>query len=400
VAILIPSDQILVSRVCKKMMCLRSSLGLAAAVVAISLAACGGLETPERGFGSVTGRIVGAADGSYVYPLGLPGLKISPAADGSFAITNVPAGEQQLVLWDGVDRAELASVAVVAGGAATLPDRYGAYASVAPELRMPFAGTVLAGVAPDGGAIAWGPAFSLKLTDLAALVPAAGGVISIYPLPGGTFDLAAALPGFTSGAAPVTVLAAATATVQVRLPIDLAAAAPGCGSAPGCESGLACNPVDGRCYACTATDSSRCATNEVCDTSTGLCKSTLGVAAVCSSCTADANCAPGVCIIASGATSGYCSHTCVANLDCPAGFYCGSTSKRCRAPNGCEAWLQTMAATCLGSERCEDALYNGRCEHAVGAPGYCTAACQSGVDCRIGSGTASTMSCNGGYCAL
>lgn len=371
-----------------------------AAFVALT-GGCGGLETPELGSGALTGRILGAAAGAYVYPLGRPDMKVAVAAGGDYSIAGVPAGAQSLVLWDGVDRAELVPVQVVANGNTPVADRFGANASVVEAQRMPLAGSVLAAVAPEGGAIAWLPAYSVQATDLSDKQPLTGGITTVYPLPAGTFTLAAALPGFVTAGGTVAVLSGATATVQVPLPIDMGAAAPGCGSAPGCEGGLVCNPADGRCYMCTAGDASACATGEVCDTGSGLCRASgSGMGAICSACDADADCGPGVCVIATGAVTGYCSHTCLTGTDCPAGFYCGTTSKRCKAPEGCEKWLQTMGATCLTSGRCSDYLANGTCEHLVGQPGYCTAPCKSSTDCRIGSGVASTMSCNGGYCRL
>jgi hypothetical protein len=379
------------------------------ALAAALLSACGGLETPVGDvvplppFGSVSGRLVGAGAGTstipapYAYPLGRPDLKVAIAADGTYQLDGVPTGAQAIVLWDGVERAELVSLSFSAEGEARISDRYGSNAAVVDAQKMPFAGSVLAAVAPEGGAIAWLPSFTMRSTDLSEQRPLSGGVTTVYPLPGGTFDLAAVLPGFVEGSTPVTVLAAATVTAQVTLPIDPTAPAPGCGSSPGCENGLVCNVSDGRCYVCTASDTSNCLVNEVCDSSTGLCKST-GQAAICSACAADAECQPGICVIPSGSSAGYCSRTCVADTDCPSGFFCGDTSKRCKAPEGCEKWLLTMGATCLSSERCDDALDHGRCEHPEYQAGYCTAPCKSSTDCRIGSGLASTFNCTGGYC--
>jgi hypothetical protein len=367
--------------------------------MAVFVGACGGLETPVSSVGFVTGRILDAGPGAYAYPLALPDQKVMLAADGSFRIDDVPVGSTAIVLWDGVQRAELAIAEVRPGGELALADRYGS-SSVVPELqKMPLAGAVLAAVTPEGGAIASGPSYSFRLTDHVAVVPSSGGVTTVYPLPGGTFDLSALLPGFREGVAPVVVLSGATVAAQVALPIDLGAAAPGCGSAPGCENGLVCDQADGRCYMCTAADSSACANDEVCDAVAGLCKASgAGNADVCSSCGADADCSRGACVIATGATTGYCSLGCAATGDCPAGFYCGATSKRCKAPEGCDAWLRTMGATCLSYERCEDELYGGRCEHPYGEAGYCTAPCRSNTDCRIGTGAASTFTCSGGYC--
>ena len=260
------------------------------ALLAVLVGACGGLETPVANVGIVSGRIIDAGPGAYAYPLAHPDLKVMVAADGSYAISHVPPGATSIVLYDGVQRAELVPAEVKEAVELRLADRYGSYASVGELEKMPLAGAVLAAVTPEGGAIASGPAFSFRLTEHLGVVPPAGGVITLYPLPTGTFDLSALLAGFREGVAPVAVLSGATVTAQVRLPIDLQSSAPGCGSAPGCENGLVCSPADGRCYMCTATDASRCAANEVCDTASGLCKATgAGIGAVCSACSADAD---------------------------------------------------------------------------------------------------------------
>lgn len=370
------------------------------------LAACGGLETPA---GAVSGRIVGAAiPGAYAYPLGRPDLKASVQADGTFRMEGVPTTIRAFVLYDGFPapngRAELVMLAVKGGGEARIGDRFGAGAILPPAEeggRMARAGTVLAAAMPQGGAIAAGPTFAIHGTDQSGVVPSSGGIVPVYPLPAGAFEVAAALPGFVMTAARVDVVAGQTTPAPVSLPIDLDATAPGCGSVPEeprCENGLVCNPEDGRCYVCTAWDASSCGAGEACDAATGLCtQSGPGGGATCSACSADADCGFGVCVRGEEEPAGYCSVACAAHVECPAGFAC-SDSGRCEAPAGCDGWLQTMAATCVSGDRCEDALRDGRCERTEDLPGYCTARCRTSADCAVGSGVASTFVCAAGWC--
>jgi hypothetical protein len=102
-----------------------------------------------------------------------------------------------------------------------------------------------------------------------------------------------------------------------------------------------------------------------------------------------------LCRIAYGAVSGYCTFGgCSSDGDCPAGFDCNEYGT-CRAPEGCDAWIQTMGATCYSDYRCHDALKNGWCSgDGDGAPGVCTAQCSVDADCIVG--TAASFVCSPG----
>jgi hypothetical protein len=385
---------------------------VAGGLLALILSGCGGLEQPV---GDVTGRIIGATDGGYAYPVGRPDLVVPlvVGADrvGTYSIPNVPNTVSAIVLYDGapppgvstVDgRAELVPIHVNGGETNTIPDRYGAAAILSASqegLRMPRAGTVLAAAVPEGGATPWRPTFDLPRTIHANLVPASGGVYSVWPLPAGRFDVGALLTGFKGGATAVNVVAGMTMTAPVTLPIDGGAPAPGCGSVVGsaptqCENGLVCEPADGRCYECTLSDVSHCSGNLVAPPD-GVCKDHLCVAPAaavstyCSACTTSANCAAGFfCRVASGATTGYCTTSgCSGSVQCPAGFECADGGV-CRPPNGCDAWVQTMGAVCYSDDQCHGNLYGGWCPgRGDDHPGVCSAACRSDADCTVGTVT-------------
>lgn len=351
------------------------------------LSACGGLETPVA---TVTGRILGAGAGAYAYPLGRPELKVSPPVDGagtaSFRLEGVPTDVRALVLWDGIDRAELVPVDVVGGETNRVADRYGAAAAVGEAARMPLAGAILAAALPEGGAVPAPPAFTLLETDHQQRPPDAGAGVTatLYPVPAGRFELLATTTGFRPRRMAVQVVAGGTVPAQLLMEIDLDAEAPGCAATESCEKDLHCDAEDGRCYACAA--DADCDTDERCDAPLGLCTPRTGPAAeICAACDPVNGCAaPLLCVVAAGEASGYCA---APAPGCPAGFADDGLG-RCVAPTGCDHWLQTMGATCLDDEPCREGLAGGRCEGVGGPPGNCTAACAADADCRIGSSTA------------
>ncbi len=362
--------------------------------LAVIVGACGGLETPV---GAITGRIVGAATtGAYVYPLGRPDLKVDVQPDGSYRLEAVPIELRALVLYDGFPmpdgRAELVQVRLTGGTENRIPDRFGGAGGL-----MPIAGTVLAAAVPDGGATPWRPTFTLPATVHAGITPDTGGVREIWPLPAGQYDVGAVLTGFDAGRITVTVSAAMTSAAPVPLLIDAGATAPGCGSVPvtpACENGLVCEPADGRCYECTASDASNCSSG--CDLDTHTCNAPApAVSTWCSPCTSGSNdCAsatlPGLyCRVSEDSTTGtgYCTNGCTSDSDCSAaGFKCDEG--RCKALEGCNGWVQTMGAVCYSDSRCASYLAGGRCsgDHD-GLPGTCTAPCAVDGDCAVGSVT-------------
>ncbi|MGB8930435.1 MAG: hypothetical protein WCC48_04190 [Anaeromyxobacteraceae bacterium] len=359
----------------------------------------------------MTGRIVGASvPGAYVYPLGRPDLKVDVQPDGSYRLEAVPTDHRSLVLYDGFPspngRAELVTLEIRGGNENPVADRYGAGATSVPSglKRMPLAGTVLAAAMPDGGATPWQPRFDLPETVHFGMTPATGGAIPVFPLPAGTYQLSAALPGFTLSAVAVTVAAGMTSPAPVALPIDLAATAPGCGSVPAdapsrCENGLVCEPLDGRCYECVVPDDPHCTSG--CDVATHLCKAPAASASTfCSPCSSSTDCGSSqvpnmYCRKSDDSTTGYCTRSgCSSEPDCPAGFLCSEGI--CRPPNGCGTWIQTMGATCYSSSsNCAYGLKNGWCQGAGDDhPGTCTASCRADVDCHVGTGFNSTYNCN------
>lgn len=365
------------------------------ALGALLLAACPELDTPLT---TVTGRIVGASAGAHAYPFGRPDLKVAVQADGFFRIEGVPTSASSLVLFDGADRCERVEVALRGGVVNPIPDRFGAVAGVDATLKMPLAASVVAAAIPDGGADPAGTAYAVDGTDVVARIQAAGQQsVTLGPLPAGALAVRAGLAGFVDGAGSVSALSGATVALALPLPIDLGSAAPGCGASLACLGGLHCNPTDGRCYQCT--ESSQCASGETCDTTSGLCHPTGAATWACAACATDADCdaALNLHCLKIGATS-YCSHACTTFTDCPAGFDC--QNNRCTAPAGCNAWFQTMGATCVDSGNCDSHLYGGKCAAAAGAAGYCTASCGTSADCQLGTGPAATMTCVAGRCAL
>lgn len=375
-------------------------------VVAAIVGACGGLESPV---GAVTGRIVGASvPGAYVYPLGRPDLKAEVQVDGTYRLEAVPTGVRSLVLYDGFPfpdgRAELVVQEILGGRENRIPDRFGGVSGL-----MPVAGTVLAAAVPDGGATPWRPTFNLPQTVHANLIPVTGGVYSVWPLPAGEYDVGALLEGFIAGGSTVTVSAATTSAAPVPLLVDLGATAPGCGAvsaaAPSrCENGLVCELADGRCYECTASDAGNCSSG--CNLATRTCNAPApAVSTWCSPCTSgstdceSATVAGLYCRVSDGSTTGYCTRLCSYDSDCSAaGFKCDEG--RCKAPEGCAGWIQTMGAVCYSDSRCAYYLARGWCfGGSADRPGYCTAPCAADADCRVATGATSTFSCVSGHCA-
>jgi hypothetical protein len=375
---------------------LRSSAALLASLLVV--AGCPQLDSP---LATVTGRIVGASAGAYAYPFSRPDLKVmATLPDGSFRIEGVPTSVGAIVLYDGTQRAERIAVELDGASDNRIADRFGTGAVVDDSLRMPLAGSVLAAAIPDGGAVPSGASYTMVGTDVVGIVQAPGAdAIVLGPLPPGPLEVHVHRAGFLVRDVAVEALPGATVPLSIPLPIDEDAEEPGCGSGMECENGLHCNPADGRCYSCVS--AADCGSGETCVTSLGLCKAAGAASAVCTACTADAECASNVCVIGAGEPAGYCSRPCSAAPGCPAGFAC-SADDRCVAPDGCADWLRTMGSPCLSDGDCADDLAGGWCQHPVGyptAPGTCTAWCGIDQHCRIGTGTASTLVCTSNRCA-
>jgi len=355
---------------------------------AVALAACGGLESPDLGSGTVSGRLVNASAGAYVYPRGRPDLKVSNEAGATswrFTVERVPVGTAALVVVDrptgDLPRAQLLSVDVAGGQQNGAPDVDAA--------AMPLAGRVAATAHLEGGAMPAALRFTVEETDQVGVPANTTGAAELEPLPPGTFDLAAEMNGFRRGRATITVVSGTTPHV-VWLEIDDADEAPGCaGAGDSCRNGLRCSQEDGACYECLENDD--CSRgpgpgdDRFCDPILHLCKQIGTPGDVCAACTADSECVEGVCVLAGPAT-GYCSRGCAGG--CPAGFECDGQSDRCVAMGGCSTYLAAFGSECLSDDVCQAELKDGVCEDAYPdypspEAGYCTARCDSVDDCIV-----------------
>ncbi len=359
---------------------------IAAAALVAALSACGGLTTPDLSRGAVSGRISGAAvPGAYAYVYGAPQLQAALAGDGSFEIAGVPVGPASVVLYDGSARAEMVAVEVL-GATRTRIDRTAAL--------MPLAGRIVAAARPQGGTIGTGASYTVGGTVLAGM-PAQPTALSVelWPLPGGSFMVWAALPGFLPLATPVTVLAGATVTAEADLNVDPPDPEHGCVN-KNCHAPLVCDGSDGWCYECVAT--SDCTAGRTCEAHACVAAPATGLRQICDPCTADADCAgpSGLCF--SGDPAGpYCSQTCTADANCPAGFACSGNA--CVAPRGCASLTATFNAPCLENGACDDSLRGGVCAGLVPGPvGYCSAPCLVAADCSAAVGL---PYCPAGSCA-
>lgn len=369
------------------------------------VAACGGLESPDLGTGTVRGRIVGHLDGAYVYPFGRPDLKASVATDGTFAVQHVPVETHEIVLVDGpnagVRRAVRAQVEIVGAGETTIEDRYGD-AAVDPTQKMPLAGTVVAFARCEGGANPSSQRFTIIGTDQVSVPAGATGAAVMTPLPPGAAAIRGEVYGFLEAELAVTVVSGASSYVAVPLSIDHDESAPGCAGSGGCPNGLLCAD-DGACYECR--DDSDCVTHgtsSVCDPVLHTCSSlpNSGTGAICDSCSVDGDCANVAggygCVPSDGAS--YCTRTgCASDLDCPAGFTCDGTSPStvCKPPGGCAAYASAFGGPCWDDDTCTSMLNSSATcvgvNEAVSPPqpGYCTAPCdlaKADDDCTVVDG--------------
>ncbi|BDG01648.1 carboxypeptidase-like regulatory domain-containing protein [Anaeromyxobacter oryzae] len=322
----------------------------AVAVALVSLAACGGLETPDLRTGVVVGRISGAATGGYVYPLGRPELKVALAADGSFRIA-APAGTQSLVLYDGTFQRDPVTGALLSPGRAQQVEVEVEGADVRdvgdhPASGLPLAGSVLAGVRAESGARCKDPRFTVDGTDRDEVVTDGAPAAFLAPLPEGDYPLTVSMDGFRSRTATVRVVAGATTPYDTELLVDDGAEVKGCVATSGCDaSELACHSDDGRCHY-------------------------------------------------DGAPSATCGASCGIGGACGAGLACQGGV--CTAPQGCEAYFAVAGSWCVADDACAGALVSGTCrtsdDHSAG---ICTAPCTSDAEC---AGFGAGASCSSNVC--
>ena len=349
----------------------------------IALAACGGLESPDLGAGTVAGRVTHALPGAYVYPFGSAGLRAAVAADGSFSIAGVPVETTSIVVIDGeaADRTRRAQMIPVHVLGAERADVGSVDASA-----MPLAAIVVAAAQPGGGSAPASPVFSIAGTEREGVV-AAVETVALGPIPAGSFELVTSMKGFAESRQTVDVQPGVTVSLTVRIEPDLASDRPGCASA-GCRSAALRCGGDGRCHECVvdADCVARYASGYQCDPELLLCKATataMLAGGVCDACTDASQCYgyDALCVPFGTSGSGYCSRSCSTAGGCPAGFDCvGSV---CVAPDGCAAYFERFGDACLGDSAC--ALNGRRCRGAVvssaPAAGFCTAPCATSADC-------------------
>jgi hypothetical protein len=221
---------------------------LSVATVAL-LAACPELQTP---LATVTGRIVGASPGAYAYPLGRPDLKVAVGAGGAYRLEGVPTSVGAFILFDGLPfptgRAERVVLELEGGEENRITDRFSSGSLVDEALWMPLAGSVLASVSVEGGATVSGPSFTVTETEHEDLTPPSGSDLTIYPLPPGSYEVSASLPGFDAATVSVQVEPGLTVDAALGLEVDLDDPEPGCAALPGCDGGMSCDVTDGYCY--------------------------------------------------------------------------------------------------------------------------------------------------------
>jgi hypothetical protein len=365
---------------------------------ALALWGCGGLSTPDLAHGNVAGRIVGASPGASVYPLGRPELEVAVGADGSFELAGLPTGNVTLVLYDGLLRAEQSTVAV-AGATRMSIVRYGELAPVPDDRKMALGALVVATVLPQGGGAPVAVGLSVKQTDRAGTA-ASNGAIAFPPLPAGTFELTAAMPGYLAAQQPFTVVPGQTLGLELRLAVDPAEPKLGCAASGGqCRNGLKCDASDGLCYQCVVDDDCpNVSGGAACDQATRFCSVSASgtTGAVCSICTSDSQCNAagtfGYCEKPGGAsatTPGFCTWSDAAPSG-PAGFQPKSDGGVARwvPPKGCGAYFEEFGETCFDDHTCAEAdgIAGGFClgaDQKSGQAGTCTAACTADVDCIV-----------------
>ncbi len=158
----------------------------------------------------------------------------------------------------------------------------------------------------------------------------------------------------------------------------------------GCEGSLACDPGNGRCYACVST--ADCASpGASCVDHLCVDPAAAGLH-MCQACTDSAQCQAGpgaaaaACVVPSGAAAGYCSYDCG---PCPSGYECGSVpggpGKACLAPVSCLSLYTTFGSSCATDDACKVALGGGKCWRPDGVPdstaGVCSAPCSATAEC-------------------
>jgi hypothetical protein len=200
---------------------------LAFLALAVLLAACGGLESPDLATGAVAGRVDPAFPGARAYVLGRPEVRSELDAAGAFLLAPVPVGDVAVVVFDGSTRAGLraarvrgAEVTWVGPAPAPLAGADGGAQEPLPpgggSGALPLAGTIQARATASGGPVP-GVRFTVEGTELVAVAPGGGGDAPLGPLPPGTFELVARAEGFAEARRTIEVRAGETVAVELGL---------------------------------------------------------------------------------------------------------------------------------------------------------------------------------------
>lgn len=328
-----------------------------AMVVGLVLGAlgCGELANAPFRIGTVHGRLTESdASVALVAVMGAPELRSSVAADGSFTLDQVPAGQAELFIIASASKALRASLIVQGGQSVSVGSLTPQEASfLALRLRPPSHEPV------DQAQV------TLVGTPLLPLQPDEDGRLSVGPLPDGCYTLSIAVPGFPDVASEACVSSGETQEVKVNLPTP----SKGC-EQTGCSDDFVCTQ-DGRCVECL--NDSHCDSGLSCR---GMrCE---GEAPVCTSCEGDWQCGSKASCqeLADGSTA--CVAACTNTRQCENGFTCqaGHCLPDEAEFNGCPAYAK-MGASCDDPVRCRSlGLVNGLC---VG--GRCTIPCNNGWGC-------------------
>lgn len=342
---------------------------------ALLVAGCGGIESPDLATGQVSGRLVGVTPGAgaYVYALGKPETKVPVGEDGSYTVNGVPVGSSsQLVAFDGETRADYIAAEVKPASRTRADDRDAS--TLRPARSVAASVSCSYGISTDG--------VSYDVEGVALRDDRHGAQAVLFPVPPGVFKVRARAAGMRTVEGTVDVRSASTDSFEAEMELDDGDSHEGCLSSS-CSGDLKCDS-DGRCYACA--NDTQCGAGFTCNDHQ--CQSTGGnlLAAVCTPCSSDSACAsgplgasqPGRCL-----DNLTCSHACITDFDCPAGFACQAQSGgglACVAAPSCGAMLSTFGTFCASSEGCFP-IADPKCVGKGTPTAYCSSRCAVNADC-------------------
>lgn len=335
---------------------MRQTLHIAmGAGLVLGVLACGELENAPFRIGTVHGRLTESdAAVALVSVLGAPELRSSVAADGSFTLERVPAGQAELFIVASESKTLRVSLIVQGGQSVSvgpLAPQAASFLSV--RVRAPAHEPV------DQAQV------TLVGTPLEPLRPDGNGRLRLGPLPDGCYTLRIAVPGFSEVATETCVSAGETEEVKVMLPPP----SNGC-AMTGCSDGFLCTQ-DGRCVECL--EDTHCGPGLSCR---GMrCE---GASPQCTACEGNWQCGAGASCQEFGDGSQACVAVCSNPSACADGFTCqaGQCLPDAAQFNGCPAYAQ-LGAACANQAQCRSAgLINGLC-----VEGHCTIPCNASRDC-------------------